>query len=119
MQGILNTMMTVYDSVRASGSYLILLFSALYMLYRVNAKKNQWCIYYALFSLILVCANPVLVLILSKAFPALGTYSHFLLFVPTLLYVPLALTNAFDVTTFPALTATIGVPPAQAKSTPV
>ena len=96
MQGILNTMMTVYDSVRASGSYLILLFAALYMLYRVNAKKNQWCIYYALFSLILVCANPVLVLILSKAFPVLGTYSHFLLFAPTLLYVPLAVAEIYE-----------------------
>ena len=84
MHEILDTMMTVYDSVRASGSYLILMIAALYVLYRMNAKKNQWFIYYALFGLVLVCANPVLVLILSKAFPVLGAYTQFLLFVPVL-----------------------------------
>ena len=83
-------MMSVYDSVRANGSYLILVIAALYVLYRVNAKKNQWFIYYALFSLILVCANPILVLILSKAFPVLGSYTQFLLFVPVLFYIPFA-----------------------------
>ena len=32
MQGIIEIMMTVYDSVRASGSYLILMVAALYVL---------------------------------------------------------------------------------------
>ena len=41
-------MMTVFDGIKASGSYLILLIVSLYILYRVNAKKNQWYIYYAL-----------------------------------------------------------------------
>ena len=40
MQGIITNMMTVFDNMKASGSYLILLFAALYVLYRVNAKKN-------------------------------------------------------------------------------
>lgn len=96
MQGILNTMMMVYDGVRANGSYLILVIAALYVLYRVNVKKNQWFIYYALFSLILVCANPVLVLILSKAFPVLGSYTQFLLFVPVLFYIPFAVAEVYE-----------------------
>lgn len=96
MQGILNTMMMVYDGVRANGSYLILVIAALYVLYRVNVKKNQWFIYYALFSLILVCANPVLVLILSKAFPVLGSYTQFLLFVPVLFYISFAVAEVYE-----------------------
>lgn len=96
MQGIINTMLAVYDQVRASGSYLILMIGALYILYRFNAKKNQWSIYYALISLILVCANPVLVMILSKAFPVLGNYSQFLLFVPVLFYIPLAAAELYE-----------------------
>ena len=96
MQGILDIMRAVYDSVRASGSYLILMIAALYVLYRMNAKKNQWFIYYALFGLVLVCANPVLVLILSKAFPVLGAYTQFLLFVPVLFYIPFAVAEVFE-----------------------
>ncbi len=96
MQGILNTMMAMYDSVRINGAYLILMIAALYALYRVNAKKNQWYIYYALFCLILVCANPILVMILSKAFPVLGTYQQFLLFAPVLLYIPFAATELHE-----------------------
>lgn len=96
MQGIITNMMTVFDSVKASGSYLVLLFVALYILYRVNVKKNQWYIYYALGSLVLVCANPVLVMVLSKAFPVLGDYATFLLFAPVLLYFPLALAEVYE-----------------------
>ena len=96
MQGIITNMMSVYDSIRASGSYLILLIAALYVLYRLNAKKNQWYIYYALGTLVLVCANPVLVMILSKAFPVLGDYKTFILLVPVLLYVPYAVVLLFE-----------------------
>ena len=42
MQGILDIMLAVYDNVRAGGSYLILMMASLYVLYRINAKKNQW-----------------------------------------------------------------------------
>lgn len=96
MQGIITNMMAVFDHVKASGSYLILLLAALYVLYRVNAKKNQWYIYYALGSLVLVCANPLLVMILSKAFPVLGDYAVFLLFMPVLLYVPFAAAELYE-----------------------
>ena len=96
MQGILEIMLSVYDNVREGGSYLILMMAALYVLYRVDAKKNQWFIYYALISLIFVCANPVLVLILSKAFPVLGWYTQFLLFVPVLFYIPFAAAETFE-----------------------
>lgn len=96
MQGILDIMLSVYDNVRTGGSYLILMLASLYVLYRVNAKKNQWFIYYALFCLVLVCANPVLVFILSKAFPVLGWYTQFLLFVPVLFYIPFAAAETFE-----------------------
>lgn len=96
MQGILNTMMAVIDSVKAEGSYLILLLAALYVLYRINAKKNQWSIYYVLMCLILVCMNPLFIMILSKAFPVLGTYSTFVLFVPVLIYIPFAVAEIYE-----------------------
>lgn len=96
MQGIIDMMMVVFDEVRASGSYLILMIASLYVLYRINAKKNQWFIYYALITLVFVCANPVLVLILSKAFPVLASYTQFLLFVPVLFYIPFAVAETFE-----------------------
>ncbi len=96
MQGILDIMILVYDEIRASGSYLILMIASLYVLYRINAKRNQWVIYYALFTLVFVCANPLLVLILSKAFPVLASYTQFLLFVPVLFYIPFAVAETFE-----------------------
>lgn len=96
MQGILDTMVSVIDSVKAGGSYLILLLASLYLLYRLNAKKNQWSIYYVLMCLLLVCINPAFVMILSKAFPVLGTYSTFILFAPVLFYIPLAAVEVYE-----------------------
>ena len=96
MQGIITNMMSVFEGIKANGSYLILLLAALYILYRLNMNKNQWYIYYALGILVLVCANPVLVMILSKAFPVLGNYSTFLLIVPVLLYLPLAMAEVYE-----------------------
>lgn len=96
MQGVINTMLTMFEAVKESGSYLILMLAALYILYRVHAEKNQWYIYYALLCLILVCANPALVWILSKAFPVLGSYVTFLPFVPTLLFIPFAVAELTD-----------------------
>lgn len=96
MQGILDTMLLVFDQVKECGSYLILLLAALYVLYRVNVKKNQWLICYAVLCLVFVCANPFLVLILAKAFPVLGSYETFLLFAPILFYIPLAVVELFE-----------------------
>lgn len=96
MQGVITNMLVVFDNLKASGSYLVLMFAALYILYRVNAKKNQWYIYYAIGCFVLVCANPVLVMILSKAFPVLGDYAAFILFMPVLLYLPFALAEFYE-----------------------
>ncbi len=96
MQGILNVMTTVFRDIKAEGSYFILFIAALYVLYRMNSKKNQWYIYYAIFTLVLVSANPLVVLVLSKAFPVLGTYSIFVLFVPILLFVPFAVGELYE-----------------------
>ena len=96
MQGILDTMLTVFNGVKAQGSYPVLLIASLYILYRVNAKKNQWYIYYALLSLVVVCFNPVLVWILSAAFPVLKAYSTFLLFAPVLMYIPFAVAEIME-----------------------
>lgn len=96
MQGILTVMIDVFNSVKSEGSYLVLLIAALYVLYRVNAKKNQWYIYYALLSVLLVSANPITVMVLSKAFPVLETYSLFVLFVPVLLVVPFAAAELYE-----------------------
>lgn len=96
MQGILELMIKSYNEVRMEGSYLILLLASLYVLYRLNAKRNQWAIYYALLGLVLVCANPVLVQILSQAFPVLRSFQPFLLFVPLLFYIPLAAAELYE-----------------------
>lgn len=93
MQGIINTMIQVFHSIKAEGSYVILLIAAMYILYRVNSNKNQWYIYYVLLTAVLVVANPVTVWILSKAFPVLGSYHTFLLLMPVLFVVPFAVTE--------------------------
>lgn len=90
MQGIMEIMTQIFNEVKAEGSYFILLLASLYVLYRVNSKKNQWYIYYVLLTQILVVVNPVTVMVLSKAFPVLQTYSVFMLLTPILLIVPFA-----------------------------
>ena len=90
MQGIVSVMAQVCSSIKAEGSYFILMLAALYILYRVNGKKNQWYIYYILLTQVLVVLNPIVVLILSKAFPVLASYSTFMLMTPVLLVIPFA-----------------------------
>lgn len=96
MQGIMDVMTQVFNGIKAEGSYFILMLAALYALYRVNGKKNQWYIYYILLTQILVVANPLTVMILSKAFPVLGTYSTFMLLTPVLMVIPFAAAEILD-----------------------
>lgn len=96
MQGIMEVMTQVFNGIKAEGSYFILMLAALYALYRVNAKKNQWYIYYILLTQILVVANPVTVMVLSKAFPVLGTYSTFMLLTPVLMVIPFAAAEVLE-----------------------
>lgn len=90
MQGITDVMAQVCIAVKAEGSYLVLMLAALYILYRVNEKKNQWYIYYILLIQILVVMNPVVVMILAKAFPVLASYSTFMLLTPVLMVISFA-----------------------------
>lgn len=90
MQGIIDVMVQVYTGIKAEGSYFILMLAALYILYRINEKKNQWYIYYILLTQVLVVMNPVVVLILSKAFPVLASYTTFMLLTPVLMVIPFA-----------------------------
>lgn len=96
MQGIINVMESVFHSIKAEGSYFILFIASLYILYRINSKKNQWYIYYALLSILLIVANPFVVMLLSKAFPVLGAYSIFVLFIPVLLFIPFAAGELYE-----------------------
>lgn len=90
MQGIIQVMTQVFNSIKAEGSYFILMLAALYALYRINEKKNQWYIYYIVLTYVLIIANPFAVMLLSKAFPVLGTYSVYMLFTPVLMVIPFA-----------------------------
>ena len=96
MQGIISVMAQVYSGVKVEGSYFILMLAALYILYRINNKKNQWYIYYILFTQVLVVMNPIVVLILSKAFPVLASYSVFMLLTPVLLVIPFAVAEILE-----------------------
>ena len=96
MQGIIDVMLQAFNSIKAEGSYFILMFAALYVLYRINGKRNQWYIYYILLTLLLVVANPLTVLILSKAFPVLGSYNVFMLMIPALMVIPFAAAELLD-----------------------
>lgn len=96
MQGIIQVMAQVFNSVKAEGSYFILVMAALYVLYRVNGKRNQWYIYYILLTQILVVANPLTVMILSKAFPVLGSYTIFMMLTPALMVIPFAAAELID-----------------------
>ncbi len=96
MQGIIMVMAQVCSSIKAEGSYFILMLAALYILYRINEKKNQWYIYYILLTQVLVVMNPVVVMILSKAFPVLASYSTFMLLTPVLMVVPFAVAELLE-----------------------
>jgi len=90
MRGVMDVMAQVCNATKAEGSYFILMLAALYILYRINGKKNQWYIYYILLTQVLVVMNPVVVVILSKAFPVLESYSVFMLLTPVLMVIPFA-----------------------------
>ena len=96
MQGIITVMAQVCNGIKAEGSYFILMLAALYILYRVNQKKNQWYIYYILLTQVLVVMNPVVVLILSKAFPVLASYTTFMLLTPVLMVIPFAVAEVVE-----------------------
>ncbi len=96
MQGIITVMAQVCNGIKAEGSYFILMLAALYILYRVNEKKNQWYIYYILLTQILVVMNPVVVMILSKAFPVLASYTTFMLLTPVLMVIPFAVAELLE-----------------------
>jgi len=96
MQGIMDVMTQVFNSIKAEGAYFIVMVAALYAMYRMNAKKNQWYIYYILLLQILIVANPLAVLILSKGFPVLASYRIFMLLTPVLMVIPFAATEVWD-----------------------
>lgn len=96
MQGIIDVMEQVYTGIKAEGSYFILMLAALYILYRINEKKNQWYIYYILLTQVLVVMNPVVVMILSKAFPVLASYTTFMLLTPVLIVIPFAVAELLE-----------------------
>ena len=96
MQGITDVMAQVCSGVKAEGSYFILMLAALYILYRINQKKNQWYIYYILMIQILVVMNPIVVMILAKAFPVLASYSTFMLLTPVLMVIPFAVAELLE-----------------------
>ena len=96
MQGILSVMQEVFDNTKSCGSYFALLLAAIYILFRLNEKKNFWYTIYTVFVILLVCMNPFLVYGLSKAFPVLANYRVFVLIIPVLLIVPFALTELLD-----------------------
>lgn len=96
MQGIITVMAQVCNGIKAEGSYFILMLAALYILYRVNEKKNQWYIYYILLTQVLVVLNPIVVMILSKGFPVLATYTTFMLLTPVLMVIPFAVAEVVE-----------------------
>ena len=96
MQGIITVMAQVCNSIKAEGSYFILMLAALYILYRINEKKNQWYIYYILLTQVLGVMNPVVVMILSKAFPVLASYTTFMLLTPVLMVIPFAVAELLE-----------------------
>ena len=98
MQGIIEVMTQVFNGIKAEGSYFILMIAALYVLYRINSKRNQWYIYYVLLTLVLVVANPLTIMVLAKAFPVLGSYTIFIMLVPVLMVIPFAAAELIDKT---------------------
>ena len=96
MQGIITVMAQVCNGIKAEGSYFILMLAALYILYRVNQKKNQWYIYYILLTQVLVVLNPIVVMILSKGFPVLASYTTFMLLTPVLMVIPFAVAEVVE-----------------------
>ena len=96
MQLIIANMTLAFNESKMSGSYFLLFLLSLFVLYSVNKEKNKWYLLYALEVILLVVANPVVILILSSVFPVLKTYTPFILLIPTLLYVPFAFVELLE-----------------------
>ena len=96
MQEIITVMRQLFHELQSGGAYFILLAVALCALYRTNEKRNRGYILYSVLVVVLICMNPFLIWMLSKAFPILGTYRHFSLLLPTLIIVPAALCELLE-----------------------
>lgn len=96
MQVTIENMLSVFHNAKLSGSYFVLFLLCLVILYTVDHKKNNGFILYSVGGLILVTLNPVAVYILSAVFPVLQSYTPFILYIPMLLIIPLAVVELSD-----------------------
>lgn len=90
MQLVISNMASVFQANKMEGSYFLLFILSLVIIYNVNKERNRSYVLFAVGVLLLLVMNPVTVWLLSRMFPVLSTYRVFLLWVPTLLFVPFA-----------------------------
>lgn len=96
MQGIMTVMEEMFRELQSQGAYFILLVVASVLLYRLYEEKNRGYILYTILLMILVCMNPLMVFVLSKAFPVLASYKFFVLLPPVLIMIPAVVTEVLE-----------------------
>ncbi len=90
MQTVWNNMISVFESYKSAGSYFALFLISLAVIYNTDRQKNRYYVLFATGILLLLICNPLTVWIFSMLFPVLSSYRPFLLWVPTLLFIPFA-----------------------------
>lgn len=88
MQLITSNMLSIFNADKLSGSYFALFIISLVIIYNINKERNRYYVLFATGIMLLLIMNPLTIWILSRIFPVLASYTPFLLWVPTLLFVP-------------------------------
>ncbi len=96
MQIILSEMQSNFEKSKSAGSYGILLFLAILVLYSLKKEKNKWLADYTLLVILLVVANPVFVFLAENIFPVLAFGVRFYVLLPTAILVPYATVLLLD-----------------------
>ncbi len=90
MQLVISNMTSVFNADKTAGSYFIIFILSLVIIYNVNRDRNKYYVLFAVGIMLLLIMNPLTVWIISRVFPVLSSYTSFILWIPTLLYVPFA-----------------------------
>ena len=83
MRLIAENMTSVFHADKLAGSYFLLFILSLIIIYNTNKERNRYYVLFAVGILLLLIMNPVSVWILTMVFPALASYTPFVLWIPT------------------------------------
>ncbi len=96
MHEVITNIIHVFNESKLSGSYFFLYLLCLFVLYRVNKEKSQGFLLYRIGILVVVIFNPITIWLIARIFPAMTTYTPFILLIPILIYLPYTCVELFE-----------------------